>query len=89
MLLFVPLGFIVTLKFNKIDRLYKVLLIGFFSSLVIEVIQITLQLRTFDVDDIILNSLGTILGFGFLKLSSIDRIFKDYRYFREKGEMSR
>ncbi|CAM5223339.1 hypothetical protein UACE39S_00621 [Ureibacillus acetophenoni] len=65
------------------------MLIGFFSSLVIEVIQITLQLRTFDVDDIILNSLGTILGFGFLKLSSIDRIFKDYRYFREKGEMSR
>lgn len=77
-LLFAPLGFIVSLKFSIIDRFYKVLLVGFFGSLVIEVIQFPLVLRAFDVDDIILNTMGTILGFILLKLSKIDSKFKNY-----------
>ena len=67
-LLFMPFGFMLTLKFKRMNSLFSVSLIGFSCSLLIEVIQLNLPNRAFDTDDIILNTLGTSLGFLMYKL---------------------
>ena len=61
-LLFMPLGFVLPLRY-KLNKLWKVMFIGFFISLTVEVVQLFTSIRSFDVDDLILNTLGTIIGF--------------------------
>ena len=60
-LLFVPFGYFVT-SYCKIKDLGTITLVTFLSSLVIEVTQRFIG-RSFDVDDIILNVVGGIIGF--------------------------
>lgn len=72
--LFVPLGFILSLKFKQINNLLSVVLIGIFSSTLIEFTQLLLPNRAFDVDDIILNILGSMIGFLILKVSKVEKI---------------
>ena len=67
-LLFMPFGFMLTLKFKRIKGLFSVSFLGFLCSLLIEVIQLNIPNRSFDIDDIILNTLGTSLGFLLFKL---------------------
>lgn len=60
-LLFVPLG-IFSCYYIKVKHLYPILVLSFLISSCIEYIQIKIG-RTFDVDDIILNTFGGILGY--------------------------
>ena len=62
-LLFIPFGLFLPLKFNKIDRLLIATLIGLSVSIMIECIQLTMPNRTTDINDVILNTLGTYIGF--------------------------
>ena len=61
--LFVPIGFCVPLLWNK-STLPKTLLVGFLISLFIELCQLP-QARGTDIDDLWINTLGTIIGFIF------------------------
>ncbi|MFF3023876.1 VanZ family protein [Gottfriedia sp. NPDC057948] len=58
-ILFVPFGFSLT----SVKRSKKVILIGLFLSVSIEVVQFLMTLRTSDIDDVILNTLGTYIGY--------------------------
>ncbi len=60
-LLFIPFGFFVS-SYCKIKGLGTITLVSFFSSLTIEIVQRYIG-RSFDVDDIILNVVGGIIGF--------------------------
>lgn len=60
--LFLPLGIFIPLIYNKCESIRKVLLIGVIVSSFIEVIQIPIG-RSCDVDDVILNTFGVIMGF--------------------------
>ncbi|WP_078552105.1 VanZ family protein [Bacillus alkalicellulosilyticus] len=73
-ILFVPLGFVLALKFSKINSVLRVGVVGLLSSTFIELVQLLLPIRAFDVDDIILNTLGSIIGF--LVLKTFERIYK-------------
>ena len=61
MLLFLPYGILIG-AYVKVDKISIVLLLGFITSLSIEVIQFLIG-RVFDVDDILLNVIGCLLGF--------------------------
>lgn len=63
---FMPLGFFPALLWRG-GSLKRALLIGFSSSLFIEVWQIFIP-RTTDIDDILLNTLGALLGYLVWKL---------------------
>lgn len=65
-LLFVPFGVFVCYYIRKCNFL-KVLIITFLGSFTIEAVQLKIG-RTFDVDDIILNVLGGIIGFLLYKI---------------------
>ena len=62
-LLFMPFGFMLTLKFRRIKGLLSVSFLGFLCSLLIEVIQLNIPNRSFDIDDIFLNLTGGTLGY--------------------------
>ena len=62
-LLFVPLGFFIPLLFNKKNKISSILLYGFCTSLSIEVIQLITTNNFTDIDDVIFNTLGAVLGF--------------------------
>ena len=60
---FVPYGFILPVITGKMRNGFFIILSGFFISLTIEVIQLLTKVGCFDVDDMILNTLGGLLGY--------------------------
>src|SRR5574344_599358 len=61
MIMFIPYGFFVS-YFLKLKKLYSISLLTLLTSITIEVTQLLIG-RVFDVDDILLNLCGGIVGF--------------------------
>ena len=61
--LFIPFGFILPVKYPKMRRTSTVTLIGLSLSILIECIQLTMPNRCTDINDVILNTLGTYVGY--------------------------
>jgi glycopeptide antibiotics resistance protein len=69
---FMPYGFFLPLLNRSYRKLYLIVILCILFSLIIEVAQLLLKVGVFDVDDILMNSLGGILGyFSFLITHSI------------------
>jgi glycopeptide antibiotics resistance protein len=62
--MFIPLGIVWPAVFKKLDRPWKVIGAGVGVSLVIEIMQLPFFGRSTDIDDLILNSAGYLLGYG-------------------------
>jgi len=61
-LLFIPLGLLAPVIWQKMNKLINVIGIGFFFTLLIEISQLLNNRRT-DVDDILMNAFGAVVGF--------------------------
>lgn len=61
-LVFIPLGFFIPLLFEKYNKASKVFVLGFVSTLCIELTQLFIGNNVCDIDDIIYNTTGAILG---------------------------
>ncbi len=66
LLLFIPFG-IYSSYYIKTNKSYIIIILSFIASLSIEVIQLLIG-RVFDVDDIILNVIGGLIGFIIYKI---------------------
>ncbi|MBO4687403.1 MAG: VanZ family protein [Clostridiales bacterium] len=62
-LLFVPLGFLVPVRIEKMRHLWKILLLACLFSLSIEIAQLILHMGWFDTSDIVHNTLGACIGY--------------------------
>lgn len=62
--MFMPLGIVWPNVFKKLDTHAKVIAAGVGYSLAIEILQLPFYDRVSDVDDLILNSLGYLMGYG-------------------------
>lgn len=60
---FTPFGFCMPLIKPKYDRLIRIFICSMLFSLMIESIQLVFKVGSFDVDDILLNTSGALLGF--------------------------
>lgn len=67
-ILFVPYGFLLPFTYKKFNNFIKCISVIFISVLIIELFQLITILGSFDVDDIILNLMGSIVGFIIYKL---------------------
>ena len=67
-LLFCPLGFLLPLLWEKYAKWWKTLAAGAGLSVLIECTQLFL-IRGTDVDDVLLNSLGALIGYGAYRLA--------------------
>ena len=67
-LLFIPAGFLLPRIFPKQQKFFLFLLTCFLSILLVETAQLFSLLGSFDVDDLILNLSGMILGFAIYRI---------------------
>lgn len=65
---FVPFGAFLPALFAKCKRLFSVLLFTLELSFVVEIVQLVTKIGSFDVDDLLLNTLGGILGYFVYKI---------------------
>lgn len=62
-LLFIPLGIVLPVVSNKEQKCYRTILGGLTLSLFVETTQLITSRGYFEIDDMILNSFGTALGY--------------------------
>lgn len=85
-ILFVPLGIMLPFLWKKYNTLKAALMFGFGMSLAIEILQI-LTYRATDINDLIANTVGTVLGYFIFRITSC--VFPSVMKFaRKKNEIS-
>ena len=62
--MFIPLGVVWPAVFRKLDTHFKVIAAGMGVSLCIEILQLPFFGRASDIDDLILNTTGFLIGYG-------------------------
>lgn len=60
---FVPMGFLLPMVFSRMKSFTKVIAVVFLATLSIEIFQYVFAVGTCDIDDIILNVLGGVVGY--------------------------
>lgn len=60
---FVPFGFVLPIISRQQRSLWRITLLSLLSSLLVELIQLVSKVGSCDVDDMLLNTLGGILGY--------------------------
>ena len=74
---FIPFGIFLPKLFKRCRNMLLVTLLSLELSLVVEVIQLMTRVGSFDVDDLLLNTIGGMLGYLIYKICSVvARIFK-------------
>ncbi len=81
-LIFLPLGIFLPLLFKKYSRVSKIIVTSIVISFSIETIQLVLKIGQFDIDDVILNMIGSIFGFWLLRILKNVIILPKRGYFR-------
>ncbi|MBQ5820919.1 MAG: VanZ family protein, partial [Clostridia bacterium] len=74
--MFVPSGIVLPIVYKRLNTFWKVLLTGIGMSLCIELIQLPFSARATDIDDLILNTIGVIVGYGIVALIRCARKIK-------------
>lgn len=62
--MFIPLGIVWPAVFRELDTHTKAIAAGVGTSLLIEILQLPFYVRCSDIDDLILNSTGYLMGYG-------------------------
>lgn len=76
-LAFAPFGFMLPLLNPRYRKFFSIAISSLFFSLTVEVVQLLLKVGIFDVDDLLLNTIGGLVGYiSFLILHVIIRRFK-------------
>ncbi len=57
-----PFGFLLVIQYQKL-KVGSVLLIGLVIGIILELLQVIFKSGILDIDDIILNSLGVVIGY--------------------------
>lgn len=62
-LCFIPFGFVIPILSGRQRKGYRMFFLSFLASLIVELLQLVSKLGSCDVDDIILNTLGGVIGY--------------------------
>ncbi|MGC4103138.1 VanZ family protein [Ferruginibacter sp.] len=73
---FIPMGLLLPILFKRLDHFFAATFCVFLFSLAFETFQLFTMLGVFDVDDLILNTLGGAIGFMFYRTATRLGIFK-------------
>lgn len=65
---FVPFGFFLPVFSERCRKIFNTVFYSFELSLLVELIQLVTKVGSFDVDDIILNTIGGAIGYGIYKI---------------------
>ena len=73
LLMLLPLGAVLPCLFKRIDRFWKVVVTVTVTVMLIELGQLVLRVGVIDVDDLILNLSGAMIGYAIIKIPPISR----------------
>ena len=82
-ILFYPMGIFLPCLFRSVRTVKKSLLISLCTILSVETIQLIFRLGIFDIDDLILNMSGWVLGFLTLSISRVRKYMKKINFLEE------
>lgn len=75
-IMFLPMGIYMPYYIKKINKVSVFLTVMIILLFVIEVIQLVTKRGSFDIDDFILNMLGSLIGFGIWKMKVVQKLLK-------------
>lgn len=78
-LAFIPMGFFIPCIFKRANSFLKNLLICFSIVVCVEIVQLVTTVGSFDIDDIILNLTGSVLGHAIYRIRPIYNFVGRYR----------
>lgn len=73
-ILFVPVGYLTPLTFKQVGKWYKMLAFGFGFTFCIEILQSLTHRGWFDVDDLVLNTFGAMLGWALYRKKLVENV---------------
>lgn len=77
LLMFIPMGMALHVLFkDKFNKLWKILIFIICFIFIVEIIQFLTFCGSADIDDLILNTIGGIIGYGIIKIKFIKKILK-------------
>ena len=82
-ILFYPMGIFLPCLFRSVRTVKKSLLIALCTILSVEIVQLVFRLGIFDIDDLILNITGWILGYFTLAIPMIRKYMKKLYFLEE------
>jgi glycopeptide antibiotics resistance protein len=82
-ILFYPMGIFLPCLFRNVRTVKKSLLISLCTILSVEIVQLVFRLGIFDIDDLILNITGWILGYFTLAIPMIRKYMKKLYFWEE------
>jgi len=65
---FLPMGFFLPLVISRLNNIYRTTVLVLLISIIIEINQFIFKVGVFDLDDIILNTIGGLIGFCIYRL---------------------
>lgn len=68
-LAFMPMGFLLPIIFKDLRSLKRIIMVLFLISSVLEMTQFWLKLGIADIDDVLLNTIGGLIGYFLLEIS--------------------
>jgi glycopeptide antibiotics resistance protein len=63
-----PLGIYLPILYKRLNKFWRVFLVSLLVSVSIEILQLATRFRSADIDDVILNTTGALIGYLFFKL---------------------
>jgi glycopeptide antibiotics resistance protein len=63
-----PLGIYLPVLYKRLNNFWVVFLVSLLVSLSIEILQLATRFRSADIDDVILNTTGAVIGYLFFQL---------------------
>lgn len=85
--LFMPMGVLLPCVIRKLDRFWKVTLTVLGMVVMVEIVQGILRVGSVDIDDVIFNVVGAMIGYGLIRLPFIYNFFKKINLIKGKDSI--
>ena len=85
--LFMPMGVLLPCVIRKLDRFWKVTLTVLGMVVMVEIVQGILRVGSVDIDDVLFNVVGAMIGYGLVRLPFIYNFFKKINLIKGKDSI--
>ena len=85
--IFMPMGVLLPCVIRKLDRFWKVTLTVLGMVVMVEIVQGILRVGSVDIDDVIFNVVGAMIGYGLIRLPFIYNFFKKINLIKGKDSI--
>ena len=86
--LFMPMGALLPCVIHKLDRFWKVTLTVLGMVVMVEIVQGILRVGSVDIDDVLFNVVGAMIGYGIIKIPFIFNFLKKINLIKEENSIS-